>query len=213
MNIFTAAQALIEEEYSKSQTLSPGMLVLLTCLVKPTPRGRHFDMLVGQLQSMPEVERIAFIQGQNIPSNVVAKVDGPQVSVAPLELPEADTEAMSVEDYRDYRKSLVTRRRNEAIRAGVEIAGIRIQTDDTSQNRITGAALQAVVDDQVLFNWKTADGQFVTLDAAQIIGAAQVVRAHVQACFDRESALLDALAAAEGHEAVAAVDIDTVWET
>ena len=40
--------------------------------------------------------------------------------------------------------------------------------------------------------WKTADG-FVELTGEQVIGIARAVRAHVQACFDREAELLEAL--------------------
>lgn len=211
MNIITAAQSLIEDEYSRLETLSPGMLALLTCLVQPTRQDRRFNMLVSQLQAMPEVERLAFIQSRHVPSNVMAMIDGPAVTVEPLEPPQQDIESMSVEDYRAYRKGLVTRRRNEAMRAGIEIGGMTIQTDDTSQNRITGAALQAVVDSSVTFNWKTSTGAFVTLDATQVIGAAHAVRAHVQACFDREAELGTELDAAEDNEAVGAVDIQSDW--
>ncbi|MFN4131277.1 MAG: DUF4376 domain-containing protein, partial [Paracoccaceae bacterium] len=56
--------------------------------------------------------------------------------------------------------------------------------------RITGAALQAVLDPAVTIRWKTPDG-YVDLDAPTILALAQAVRAHVQACFDREAGLID----------------------
>ena len=87
----------------------------------------------------------------------------------------------------------ITARRNVAIASGIRVAGVSVQTDDHSQQRITGAALAAALDPQTEINWKTADGSFVTLDASQIIAIAQAVRLHVQACFDREADLLSAL--------------------
>lgn len=38
--------------------------------------------------------------------------------------------------------------------------------------------------------WKVSETAFVTMDAQQIIQIAQLVRAHVQACFDNEASLL-----------------------
>ncbi|MCY1557369.1 hypothetical protein D9M68_942160 [compost metagenome] len=52
-----------------------------------------------------------------------------------------------------------------------------------------------MIDPQYSVNWKSADGQFVALGGQQIIAVASAVRAHVQACFDREAVLLTELAA------------------
>lgn len=96
-------------------------------------------------------------------------------------------------------------RRNAALASGTEVAGIAVHTDDLSQQRIVGAALAASLDPATTVNWKVVDGTFVTLDAATILAVAQAVRAHVQACFDREAALLTALDAGAEH------DIDDGW--
>lgn len=90
---------------------------------------------------------------------------------------------------------------------GTTLNGIEIATDRESQAMITGAALQAVVDPNYTCRWKTVQG-FISISAAEIVGIAQAVRAHVQACFDREAALLSAIDAAETVEAVLAV----AWE-
>lgn len=73
--------------------------------------------------------------------------------------------------------------------AGIAIDGIRVDTSRDSQALITGAALSAMLDPGYVFRWKTPAG-FVELTAEQILGVAQAVRAHVQACFDREAELL-----------------------
>lgn len=105
-----------------------------------------------------------------------------------------DLAAEAVDQERDRIKA----RRNKALATGTTVSGMPIATDDTSQSRITGAALAVALDPQTTIQWKTGSG-FVTLDAAQVIDIAQAVRAHVQACFDREAELLAALDAEEGY--------------
>lgn len=81
-------------------------------------------------------------------------------------------------------------RRYRAMVAGIEIGTTRIATDDTAQSRLTGAALTASLDPAYVLTWKGMDGAFVTLSGVQIMAVAAAVRAHVQACFDREAALV-----------------------
>lgn len=88
----------------------------------------------------------------------------------------------------------IAARRYVAETAGTIVNGMALPTDRDSQALVTGAALAAWMDPNYTCQWKTADG-FVALAAQQIIALASAMRAHVQACFDREAALLDALAA------------------
>ena len=90
--------------------------------------------------------------------------------------------------------------RDAAIARGIEVDGLRLQTDDLSQSRLTSSALAAQLDPASTVRWKTASGEFVTLTAPQIIALALAVRAHVQACFDREAELTDAIMAADNPE-------------
>jgi hypothetical protein len=64
---------------------------------------------------------------------------------------------------------------------------------------ITGAALKAMQDSTYSCRWKTESG-FVELTAPQILAIADAVRAHVQACFDREAELVALIEAAESPE-------------
>ncbi len=89
-------------------------------------------------------------------------------------------------------KAGIAARRYVAEISGITLNGMFIDTDRDSQALITGAALSAMLDSTYVCNWKTIEG-FVQLDAATLIGIAQAIRAHVQACFDRESALLNAV--------------------
>ncbi|MBD9657486.1 DUF4376 domain-containing protein [Pseudomonas sp. PDM12] len=77
--------------------------------------------------------------------------------------------------------------------AGITASGRIVDTGRDSQGLITGAAFAASLDPAYVCRWKTPSG-FVELDAPTLIATASAVRAHVQACFDREAELLDALA-------------------
>jgi hypothetical protein len=92
----------------------------------------------------------------------------------------------------DY-PAVIADRRYEAEVGGITLNGVHIDTDDRSKLLINGAALEATIDPAYVMQWKTQGG-FIELTAQQVIGIARAVRAHVQACFDREAELLEALA-------------------
>jgi hypothetical protein len=77
--------------------------------------------------------------------------------------------------------------------AGITVNGVSIDTNRDSQALITAAALSAVINPTYVCTWKALSGP-VELTAAQLINIAAAVRAHVQASFDRECQLLEALA-------------------
>lgn len=99
----------------------------------------------------------------------------------------------------------VKQRRDQAMLAGTALAGMPLPTDDVTQFRITAAAVAAMMDPGYTVRWKLPSGVFVTLVAVEVIAAAQAVRAHVQACFDREAEILAAMEAGEPY------DIATGW--
>jgi len=86
----------------------------------------------------------------------------------------------------------VAARRYQAETGGTNVNGMQVNTDRESQALMTGAAVSAMLDSGYSVRWKTADG-FVLLNAEQLIGLSSAVRAHVQACFDREAELLGAI--------------------
>ena len=102
-------------------------------------------------------------------------------------------------------RDAIKARRKQAMNSGMTVSGVPVHTDDQSQSRIMGAALAATIDPDTTVKWKVSDGGFVMLDAPTIIAIAQAVRAHVQACFDREAELLAALSAGDEY------DIDAGW--
>lgn len=88
----------------------------------------------------------------------------------------------------------IAARRYQEETKGTDMNGTGTSTSRESQSLITGAALQATIDSTYTCCWKTASG-FIDLSAQQILNLATAVRAHVQACFDREAVLLDAVTA------------------
>lgn len=89
--------------------------------------------------------------------------------------------------------AVIADRRWQAEVAGIDVGGIHVDTDDRSKLLINGAAVEAMLDPDYVMHWKTAGG-FVELTAAEVITVARAVRAHVQACFNREAELLAELA-------------------
>lgn len=116
-----------------------------------------------------------------------------------------------LDDVKAAHKAAATDLRWRQETGGIVIAGVLVATDDRSKTLILGKRAQAQADPAMIFQWKTASGEWVKLTGAQIIGIADAVADHVQACFDREGELHDAIDAAETAEAVLAVDIAAGW--
>ena len=96
--------------------------------------------------------------------------------------------AIEVDGERSAKLDEIAAARYEAEIAGVSYNDGLVRTDRQTQSMITGAALKAMRDDTYSCRWKTAEG-FVTLDAQAILSVADVIRDHVQSCFDREAEL------------------------
>ncbi len=112
---------------------------------------------------------------------------------------------VTVTEAKAAKKQEIAAARYAAEIAGVAVGGVVVKTDRESQALITGAALKALQDAEYVCSWKT-DAGFVELSAPQILAIADAVRAHVQAQFDHERALLaliDAAGTLEDLEAVA----------
>lgn len=101
----------------------------------------------------------------------------------------------TLEELKTLKAAQIAAARYEAECTGITIQGVEIATDRDSQGLILGAVVQAQTTSGYTVNWKTKQG-FVTLTADQIIAIATAVRAHVQACFDREAYYLEQIEAA-----------------
>lgn len=88
----------------------------------------------------------------------------------------------------------IGRRRFREETRGITVADRRYATTRDSQAQIERAC--SAMESGETIHWKTAGG-FAELSRAQLIAVRTAVRAHVQACFDREAALLALLEAGD----------------
>ena len=140
---------------------------------------------------------IAWTQHYGAPEITVT--DGRATVTYPVLDHSPDEVAGILETAKSAKRAEIAAARWEAETAGIDVSGFTVRTDRESQALITGAALQAIVDYDYECRWKTSEG-FVHLSAEQIKYIAQLVRSHVQSCFDRESELLPLIDAAESPE-------------
>lgn len=116
-------------------------------------------------------------------------LDGELVQMS-LEEEQAHLAAMPKPDF----KKLIREERDKALFGGIEVNGMLVHTDDVSQQRIVGATVATLFNQTMKVQWKTMDGKFVELTAQEIVGLAQIMRQHVQDCYNNEAALLEELA-------------------
>lgn len=110
------------------------------------------------------------------------------------------------------KKAEAAQKRWEVETGGVTINGNRFITTREAQGTITAALIAAQTGALPPgVKWKTADGEFVPVNAQSVAGLYQAVAAHVQACFAAESALVAAIDAAATWQDVEAVDVEAAF--
>jgi len=112
----------------------------------------------------------------------------------------ARIEAFDAKELTTARSAAIAARRYQAEVGGIVINGMNIPSDRDTQMKMMAARIRAKEDANYSVQWKTPGG-FVALSAAQVIAIADALADHVQACFDREAALL----------ADPSLDINTGW--
>lgn len=78
-------------------------------------------------------------------------------------------------------------RRWRAEVGGIEVDGLAVHTDDRSKMMIMGARLKAASDPGFTTEWKTAAGEFITINADTILLVSDAILDHVAACFAAEA--------------------------
>ncbi len=125
----------------------------------------------------------------------------------PAEVPYVAPAEPSLEDLKVAKKAELAAARYAVETGGVEISGAIVLTDRESQSMLIGAVLQAIQDSEYTCQWKTASG-WVSLDTTTLIAMGLAVRTHVQACFDKEKTLCEAVDAAANTAALELI----AWE-
>jgi hypothetical protein len=100
----------------------------------------------------------------------------------------------------EIKAAIAAERYNHEV-SGIVFNGLDINTERASQGLILGAALEAFMDPDYQLNWKTPTG-FVALTSPVILAVAKAIRAHVQACFNREGELVAAVDAGTYNESM-----------
>lgn len=95
----------------------------------------------------------------------------------------------------DYAKLFASTRYRREV-AGLEFDGSLFDSSRDGQALLMGAALHAIADPEYVCAWKARSG-LVELTATKLIAVSKAMRDYIQACFDRERELLDALASGE----------------
>lgn len=102
------------------------------------------------------------------------------------------TVAGIVSKTKEQQEAEIAERRWKEETRGITIGGVSINTERDSQNLVNGAVVSSMLDPSYVCNWKTPTG-WVQLDADTLRAVGLAVRAHVQACFDREGVLVAAV--------------------
>lgn len=143
----------------------------------PELHGETIPLSSVEISSERHVELLA---QQSLGKRIVAGADGyPLVEErrdSPLELLQAE----------------IARKRFQVESSGVSLFDTLFDTSRDGQVALFSAVLTAQQDPLYLCRWKAASG-FIELNSEQIIEVARSVRAHTQACFDREAELLEHL--------------------
>lgn len=119
----------------------------------------------------------------------------------------------TLEEHKAERKAALAEKRWQVETGGTTVAGMAVMTDRESQGLINGAyalASRNLETPGFVIKFKSGSG-WVDLTAAQMVAIADAVGTHVQSAFANEAAIYAAIDAADTHEAVAAVDINSGW--
>lgn len=122
-------------------------------------------------------------------------------------------ETPSIETFKTYRKKQLSNKRWEVETGGCFIDSNNFATDRESQTKYTAVAVAISQADPNTWsiNWKTNDGNFLTLNAQQMMTIINMVMNHVQNSFNKEKDFISEIDACNTVEEVLAIDINQGW--
>lgn len=172
----------------------------------------HYDSKTGKiLERRPQgVEYPMPIPTPNIIVNeaqFISTLNGTkQINITTKTIEDIPPVIRTLEELKALKKIEIAGARYKAERAGMMFNGHPIATDDVGQNKITGAVLSAMEDDVYMIEeWLCADGTFISLGNADILGLGRALRDHVQDKFRVNKELFEAVEAAQ-----TSADLDTI---
>lgn len=99
--------------------------------------------------------------------------------------------------------------RQDAEEKGVMVYGVSFTTDVASQIKYVGILVYASMDRGYTGTWKTATGDFITMNAADIVVMAMHVMAYIQVCFAWEQYVLAQIRAATTVQQLQDIDLES----
>lgn len=116
-------------------------------------------------------------------------------------------EELTLEELKELKKQEIAANRYEE-----EISGIVIDkknntifsTTKDSLIKLTGITLQVMQNPSYECNWKTSSG-WIKMNSSLIIAISQMVRQHIQKCFDKEKVLFEEIEIASSKEEIEAI--------
>ena len=115
--------------------------------------------------------------------------------------------------YKEHIKSKVATKRWQVETGGITIDNVGYATDRESQIKYTAIAVAISQADPQTWsvNWKTNDGQFISLNSTQMMNRTNIVMGYVQGCFNREYAIQLEIDACSTVEELLLIDINSGW--
>lgn len=99
---------------------------------------------------------------------------------------------VSIDKAKERARQMIAASRFTLETGGINVGGTQIKTDRESQATLSGALLTLQRNPDALIDWK-GDNGWAKIGRAEIGSIADVVSAHVQACFTAEKRMNDAL--------------------
>lgn len=110
-------------------------------------------------------------------------------------------------ELKERKRAKIAAARYENETGGFDFNGVKIATDRGSQALLTAAVVTARFDPEFKTKWKCDNGQFVMLDAMQLLAIGDAVTAFIEGCFAREAELCELVDVAQNQEDLDAIEI------
>lgn len=208
------------ETFARESPREPGVFHIPSCATEtaPPPTGVNeaavFDEDTKTWTHKPNYKGCAYYNTKTQEKQVITEI-GVEPASDWTDITPTDADAawngqgweVSIEALKSRKKAEIAAVRYASATGTISINGNVYLIDKDSQTSFLGtlAALQSGAMGSTI--WKTADGRFVMLDAAEFMQVVTIVLAYISACFGAESSMLEQIEAASSADELAAV----VW--
>ena len=115
----------------------------------------------------------------------------------------------TLEQVKEAKREEIRNKRKQAEYSGILWNTHEVGTTESDQVSITLAMLKAQSDSTYSMIWKFSGGEFVTIDATDIVDIVSLIRSHIQSKFDKESQLNDLIDSATAVAEVEGISWDS----